>query len=115
MNCKKVVLSISLLLILLNLISLSSADVITPGFKTISITNKITNMNNFNDYYLISNCDMSMGETKIIQADGIIPAYYKFCNVKIFALSKTVFNNSGLTIQNNVLIALSDDYITLSQ
>lgn len=88
----------SAIIVLLGLIilPLASADLITPGYKYIPIENKITNLASFNNFVILSVCQLgpegTYREPHIILQDGIIPSYYKFCNVNVFAIQKSKFN-----------------------
>jgi hypothetical protein len=88
-------------LALLFLIPFVSADLITPGHHYIDVNNVITNINNFPDSVFISACpDSGPGigtcPVKIIASDGIIPGYYKFCQVFVYAIKKSDFNDKDL-------------------
>jgi hypothetical protein len=88
-------------LVLLFIMPFASADLIAPGFKSIPVTNKIANINNYPDYVFIStgslgNKDIAyqMCPVEIIGEDGLIPGYYKFCGVSVYAVKKSDFNSS---------------------
>jgi LPXTG-motif cell wall-anchored protein len=103
MNCEfKVSFLLSLLLLLL---PIASADLIMPGFKTIHIENKITNIGQYADYDFISTgrigetFNFDMCPVKVIGEDGVIPNYYKFCEVSVYAVEKGRFDANYLNSQ----------------
>ena len=85
-------------LIVFNLfISLASADMITPGYRGISIKNVINNIEDYPDYVFVSECTLggkSDGSLKIINSIGEIEPYYKYCRVSVYAIKKIDFNES---------------------
>jgi hypothetical protein len=91
---KKLALSFVLGLIILSIVNFISADVILPGYKSISIENKITNIKDFSDYVFIigsslENRGPGMVQIQVVGADGIIPnEYYKFSSPSVFAIQK---------------------------
>ncbi len=90
-------------------IAIVSADVITPGFHGISVSNNITNIKDFPDYVFVSGGGIGPGmcPMKIIDDGGIIENYYKFCSVFVYAIPKDKFDvniideiNNGESITN---------------
>lgn len=108
-----------------------NADLIMPGIKNIPIENKITNINAFPDYVFIEVGKLGglsysdMCDIKKITDDGILSGrHYKFCDISVYAVKKTDFDDSILDRENGtkvnnfinsskaveVLEGLSDDY-----
>ncbi len=82
-----------------------SADVIEPGFKGISIENKITNIQDFPDYVFVSagNNGIMPSQCPVykIDSDGILRGqYYKLCSIAVYAIKKSDFDEKSL-IKNN--------------
>jgi len=96
---KKITLLIVLGIIIFSF-ALVKADLITPGYSPISITNKITNINDFPDYVFIT-WGMPMCRVQQVGRDGIIPGDYKFCQLSVYAIKKTEFDSSILTNVDN--------------
>ena len=67
------------------------ADIIMPGEHGVSINNKIDNMKDFQDYYLILYAGSGGGPCKalIIIEDGVVPKFYKLCRMDIYAVKKS--------------------------
>jgi hypothetical protein len=86
---------LGVIIVLILIIPILSADMITPGTHPITITNKITNINDFPDYIFLSSCKLGIGvnEFKLIKEDGKIEDYYKFCRVSVYALPKSKFES----------------------
>jgi hypothetical protein len=99
MSNKGFICALTALVILINIAAVS-ADLITPGYKSVSVTNKVTNMDDFQSYYLFVSCDHT-GEPRLVQADGIILGQYRFCGAEVYAIEKDDFNNAGLIISQN--------------
>ena len=95
----KTKIALTLGILILFIVPMISADLITPGYKSISITNRITNINDFQDYVFVSGPTGSPGPTcdfQIIERDGIIPKYYKFCQISVYAIKKSDFNQEEI-------------------
>lgn len=93
-----------LIVILLNFVS---ADIITPGYEPIAITNKIVNLDEFPNYVFVSgpfldeeNGKLSMGsmcEFRLVDEEGYISGeYYKFCPISVYAIEKDKFDEELL-------------------
>lgn len=90
---KKIFIALAILAILI--MPLVKADTISPGYRTVTITNQITNINNFPDYVFVAVClGRAYQNTEIILKDGDIPPFYKFCKVSVYAIKKTEFNET---------------------
>lgn len=90
------------LLFLLLIISFTSADTISPGYRGISINNYIANINDYPNYIFVSGGGIGTGmcPLKIINSDGKIDSYYKFCNVFVYAIPKDNINISKIDEMN---------------
>lgn len=94
-------LAISFLLGIL-VLSLISSDVIMPGYKSITITNKITNIDDFPNYVFILGCPIenptgSFVEVQFVAEDGTIPNnYYKLSNPSVFAIEKSKWDKDKM-------------------
>lgn len=95
------------ILILLILVSLTlpfvNADLINPGFHSLNINNKITNIADFPDYSFISVCYLGIennsnnicGASKV-EDDGTIYGCYKFASLYVYAVKKSDLDNEIL-------------------
>jgi hypothetical protein len=94
--------------------SFASADLITPGFRSIEITNQITNTVQYPDYVFISGggINTNMCPFQQIEQGGMINGYYKHCSPSVYALSKSNFN-SGLLERINSMQTIEEavDYL----
>jgi hypothetical protein len=103
------------------LIPLASADIITPGFEPIGITNQISNIQDYPDHvflmvsYLGGEINNDMCSIKIINSDGIIPGAYKFCDINVYAIEKSKFNQEQFDEILNVQILSTQDRILMSE
>ena len=89
-----------------------NADIITPGYSPIKITNTITNINEFPDYIFISGEPLGndygfgpwMCPLALIEESGTVSGfYYKFCSVsdvieKNFKWTRTIFDRISIRI-----------------
>ncbi len=91
--------------LLILIFPLINADIIMPGEKRINIENKIDNLNEFPDYVFISvgteGAGLWMCPIKIIESEGIIQEYHKYCYISIYAISKGNFNQTLIGRINN--------------
>ena len=88
--------TVILVLFVLLFLPIVSADIITPGYSPIEISNAITNIDEFPDYVFVSGA--SLGEVgmgpgmcplHLVEKNGTISGfYYKFCSVSVFAIKK---------------------------
>jgi hypothetical protein len=83
-------------IIIITLISIASADVIVPGTKYVDVTNVVTNMNDFQNYYLLLVEDG--GRIERLDDGGIIQGGYSQGYVSIYAIKKDLASSSGLNI-----------------
>jgi hypothetical protein len=81
----------------------ASADVLTPGFHGISVSNQIENINDFPDYVFVSGGSIGTGmcPLQIINNTGRIGSYYKFCSVFVYAIPKSKFNETKIEDMNS--------------
>lgn len=79
---------------MLLILPLASADLIAPGTKYITISNKITNIADFPEFVFIIGNNGPNCQPQIINSSGIINGQYKFCNPSVFAVQKAVFNET---------------------
>lgn len=94
------------LILVLLIVPLVSADIIIPGTKTITISNKINNINDFPDYVFISGSTEGPGSgmcgLDVVGTDGLIlPYYYKFCAVSVYAIAESDFDQVLIDQLNN--------------
>mgnify|MGYP001598552478 FL=1 len=95
---------IFLLVIVLIVMPLVSADTITPGTKKINYCAKITNIDDFSEYVFLSyNFGHLAGGYSIIKQDACISSGYKFSSTRLYAIPKSKFNEEDIdfTIQWN--------------
>jgi hypothetical protein len=100
----KLLVLFSLCMIILPIVS---ADVISPGFHGIPVYNNITNIRDFPDYVFVSGGEIGpeMCPMKIIDNNGMIDPYYKFCGVFVYAIPKDKFDVEIINeINNNSMI-----------
>jgi len=77
-----------------------SADLITPGYRGISIENSITNINDFPDYTFVSVCYLgNFAGVEVLKDEGVIEAYYKFCDVRVYAIKTTDFDGGKMILK----------------
>ncbi len=78
------------------LVSFVCADAILPGQRIISITNVITNMDDYPDYtfFQVGYLSPSMCPTQAITSEGVVPGGYKHCDFSVFAVPKSEFGDS---------------------
>ncbi len=96
------------LIVLLFSLTLVSADMITPGEKTISIENKITNIHDFPEYIFVSTGRLGdvgkyneMCGLELVGDDGVIlGGGYKFCSFSVYAVKEQEFNEEILNSGN---------------
>ena len=77
-----------------------SADSIMPGYHPITVTNKITNINEFPNYIFVSGNPINTGgpgigmcPLKLVEENGIISGtYYKLCSLSVFVIEKDKWN-----------------------
>ncbi len=93
------------LVFLIFLLPMLHADTIVPGTRTISITNQITNIDEYPGYVFISAATemagLGMCPVKIIESNGMIQPYYKFCDVYVYAIADSDFDQSVINNINN--------------
>lgn len=86
------------LILVLLILPLVSADIIIPGTRTIAISNKISNINDFPDYVFISGSaegpGLGMCELKVVGSDGLIEFYYQACGISIYAIAESNFDQA---------------------
>lgn len=74
------------------------ADIINPDYKNIDTENRITNINDFPDYWFIAAQDNEGGvapcKIQIISENGIIPSDYKFCMQAVYAIPNSISKNN---------------------
>jgi len=86
--------TIIILMLVLLVFPIVSADVIMPGYKTISIQNKISNIGDFPNHMFILGPSLEnpgpLGlSVQLVEEDGVIPGqYYKFASPSVFAIEK---------------------------
>lgn len=84
----------TLLILILVIFPVISADVIMPGYKVIDVKNKITNIGDYPDYIFVLGGGLEgpspmYVKVQIVGEDGIIPGgYYKFSSPSVFAIEK---------------------------
>lgn len=117
-----VLLAIALIVVL----PMVRADMPDPYSHPLEITNIITNIQDFQDYVFFS--VGGFGEDRVnpntffvIGDDGIIPGYYKFLTVSVYAVKKSNFEEFNKTItpmiaEDNETLAFQEfnDYINSS-
>jgi len=93
--------------------ALASADIMPLGFKGIDVENKIVNLNEYADYVFFSAGRISpqMCPIKIIDEAGIVPSYYKYCDVSVFAVQKNKFNEDELNKYANNFNSTEQGYL----
>jgi len=77
--------------LILVILPVINADIIMPGEKVVTIENKIININDFPDYAFIavkSGPISSESIAEVVGVDGVIPNFYKFTSVSVYALKK---------------------------
>lgn len=91
------------LILCVGILGFVSADVPSPNddlYKTVYITNNITNMNNFSDYVFVSLGDFGPCKPTMVGSDGIVPragGYRSYCtSVQVYAVKKTDYTNASL-------------------
>jgi hypothetical protein len=85
-------------LILLLVLPIVSADLIVPGFIGVEYCAKITNINDFPDYYFIHRNYGPMGMGfRILKENECISTGYKFSQNGLYAIKKSDFNEQNLT------------------
>jgi hypothetical protein len=86
--------AIIIILFLMLILPLVSADVMIAGYHSVNINNKIENINQFPNYVFISapteesGPGYSMCPIVVIEDDGVIPDYYKLCDISVYAVEK---------------------------
>jgi hypothetical protein len=92
--------------------SIVHSDLIEPGYRGITITYQIQNINYFSDYSFISvgSAMGSMCPVYTISSNGIIPNYYKFCMISVYAIKKSTITNQKLDniTQEDLTVLLSN-------
>ncbi len=86
-------------LIAIFFVSYACADLIPPGTKSIPIVNSLDNIRDFPNFTFVSygDCPGSMeNSVKVIDEDGVVPTYYKFCKVYVYAIANSNFDASLL-------------------
>ena len=79
------------------ILPLVSADIITPGFHSIDIENRITNLQDYPNYVFVSAGSIStMCPIKVISQEGLIEPYYKLCSISVYAIEKEKFDENIL-------------------
>lgn len=92
-------------MVALFILPMVGADTIEPGYKQVSINNKITNINEFADFVFIAYGDIpSMCPPQMIESDGEIGQFYKFCGVSVYAVKKSEFDSLILANDNDTLV-----------
>jgi len=97
----KIIIGVILIFVLLPIVS---ADIAIPGQHSIDINNKITNLNEFPDYVIVSAPDDNVGygpgfgmcPIELIGEDGLILGGYKFCEISVYAIEKENINIDDL-------------------
>ena len=99
----KTVLILGCLVLLIS--PLVNADIIDPANPPISVTNIITNINQFPDYVFVQYGNIGgmpggMCHPQVTSEDGKIPGGYKFCIFSVYAVKKSDFNENYLNSLN---------------
>jgi hypothetical protein len=92
-----------IVLLVLIVLPVISADIAIPGTKNVEINNYITNINDFPDYVFFSSGNLGPGMCPImvVGSDGRISDYYKFCDVSVYAVLKNNFNEEKINEINS--------------
>jgi len=109
---KKVILLVFLLTFVV--LPFVSADLITPGFEPMNIDNKISNFDDFSDYYLLTVCNPPMPRVSLIEG-GVIGSCYKFSKLDVYVVKKSNFNLSELSSIENLNYTEFPEYIGQSR
>ncbi|MEK6933224.1 MAG: hypothetical protein AABW56_05550 [Nanoarchaeota archaeon] len=103
---------VGVLLLMVMISPLISADLITPGFHSVPLTNQITNINDFPDYVFVSYAKAGdqacmVGARIQVISNGEIEQVYKMCTVSVYAIKKVDFNETQLMRE---IKSYEDDY-----
>ncbi|MFH1332053.1 MAG: hypothetical protein ABIH63_02090 [archaeon] len=81
------------------LVSFVCADAIEPGERVITITNVITNMDDYPDYtfFQVGYLGPNMCPAQVIGSDSVVPGGYKFCGLSVFAVKNSEFDDYYLS------------------
>lgn len=84
-----------------------SADVITPGYSPIPISNTITNYDDFPDYVFLAVGQGPMCNIEVIE-NGVINGQYKFCRIDVYVIEDSKF-------EEGLILTDEEGYITDEQ
>lgn len=87
---KKIILALLLACLILPFVK---ADLITPGFTRISISNQVTNINNLPDYVFIASCN-NYGAKILKGNDRIVAGCPYQLYLSVYAIEKSKFNET---------------------